>query len=80
MASSKSKSVNNLERINAEITLLLDADEGLTPIEREAFRKSALDLYRLQIEHTEKAHAVNVGFKKEIEKLAVAINYSDTSS
>jgi len=78
MTSSKSKSVNNLERINSELERLLDANKDLAPKERDAFRKAALEIYRLQIEHSAQAFQVNVEFKEEIKKLAAAITHLDT--
>lgn len=76
MASSKSKSVHNLERINDELKLLLDADGELSPEQREAFRKSALEIYRLQLEHMLNPTHVNKEFRAEIVDLAAAVESS----
>ena len=77
MTTSRSRAANNIERIAAELTILLDEDTALSESDRSEYIASVLNLYKSELEHSKDRSWINVEFLQEIEALTSRLEYID---
>ena len=75
MTTSRSRAANNIERIAAELTILLDEDTALSTSDRSEYIGTVLNLYKKELEHSKDRGWINVAFQQEIGALTSRLEH-----
>lgn len=75
MTTSRSRAANNIERIAAELTILLGEDTALSEGDRGEYVAAVLNLYKRELQHSKERGWINREFQEEIEALTSRLEH-----